>query len=346
MKRIDKKQLFSKIFTFLNKITPLVDIYIFYSLYEQMKIKGKTTQSYIFLILIGFVVFKWAKAFYYVIKSKVEAEHYLLNNRVVPICGKQRVGKSSIACYFSRIMNSSVYSNIPLKIKGKFTKKLNTDILTCRKKVPENSLFLVDEASLFYNNIKSDSEDDLIFGQAVLCQCVGHFFDGNILYVSVDTERLPKLLRDNYSCRLQVIQSECYKYSFIGDKILNIFAKSVLKDNKIYSGLRIWKAQHYERVMSEQYISLLGQTEENNQFSPVYTFATFQNFGFDTYDDRYMKAYYDELPNNVDSYWESFYLKNEDFKNMYDSAVLKYLEKVVDKKDKNIKIVDVENNDK
>lgn len=340
MKRLDKRQIFSKVLSLLNVVTPLVDIYIFYSLYETMKTKGKTTQSYIFLILIGFVMFKWIKAIYLVVKSKIEAEQYLLNNRVVPICGKQRVGKSSIACYFSRIMNTSVYSNIPLKIKGKFTKKLNTDILTCRKKVPENSLFLVDEASLFYNNIKTDQDEDLVFGQAVLCQCVGHFFDGNILYVSVDTERLPKLLRDNYSCRLQVIESECYKYSFIGDKFLQILARVLLKEKRVYSGLRVWKAQHYERVMSEQYISLLGQSEENNQFSPVYTFASFQNFGFDTYDDRYMKAYYDELPQNLDTYWQSFYLKNEDFKNMYDSAVLKYLETITETKEKNIRIID------
>ena len=317
-----------RIFSIINKITPIVDIITLFTIAQNYP----TEQGNIVILLcyagIGYVVYRWAKAFYMVFKSKTDAYFYLLDNRVIPICGKQRVGKSSLACYFANVNIGKVYSNIPLRLKGKFTNHLTTEILTCREQVDDYSLFLVDEASLFYNNVKSDDTNGVIYGQAVVCQCVGHFFDGNILYVSVDTSRIPKPIRDNYSATLQVIGSECYKYSFIGDFLLNILAKSFYRNKRIFTGLRIWKAQHYETIKGEQYVSLLGQDQKTNIFSPVYRFASFQSFGLDEYDDRYMKAYYKTKRKHVDTQWDSLQISQEDFKNLYDSVLFNYLNRI------------------
>ena len=319
----------SRFFSFINKITPLVDLLLLWLVRKHYVASDERQDQVIALLLLVamiYVCYRWGKAFYLVITSKSRAEEYLLSNRVIPICGKQRVGKSSLGSYFANVMSTSVYSNIPLRVKGKMTKKLNSEILTCRNQIEDGSVLVVDEASLFYNNVKSDREDDNIFGQAVLCQCLGHFFDGNILYISVDVNRLPKPIRDNYSAKLQVVESQSYKYSLFGDILLSLFVKLVLKERRVFTGLRVWKAQHYEFICEEQYISLLG--DKNNEFSPMLTFATFQNFGLSTYDDRYMRAYYQDKPVNKDEYWESLIINKQDFELLYDGAVIAYLNNI------------------
>lgn len=334
----------SRILSIFNKITPLVDIGIFYYLFSYLNAQEHILFkifSYVCIAGIIFVLYRWGRAMYLVVKSKKEVSEYLLANRVIPICGKQRVGKSSLASYFAQVVRENVYSNIPLRVNGKYTYKLNSDILTCRKQIPDLSLLIVDEANLFYNNIHSDKEDSNIFGQAVLCQCVGHFFDGNVLYVSVDVERLPKQIRDVYSAKLQVTASESYRYSLLGDLLLRVSAKIFLRDERIFTGLRVWKAQHYEFIHQEQYISLLGN--KDNEFSPMLTFCAFQNFGLSTYDDRYMKAYYKDKPHNQNDRWNSLILNKEDFEQLYDGAVIAYLnnlKKEEEQKQKKIRIID------
>lgn len=337
------KHIKSRILTLLNKITPLVDIVALAFIFNQCNKSEKQHLmfiGYVALFGIGFCIYRWIKAFWIVHKSNVQGYDYLLANRVIPICGKQRVGKSSLASYFSSLAIGETYSNIPLKIKGKYTNKLTTKILTCRERIPDGSLLVVDEANLFYNNIHSDIDDDNIFGQAVLCQCVGHFFDGNILYVAVDTDRIPKQLRVCYSAQLQVVSSCAYKYSILGDLLLKMLVKTLLKEKRVFTGLRVWKAQHYEKIKEEQYISALGDKE--NEFAPLLTFAMWQNFGLSTYDDRYMRSYYDDKPRARDDRWDSLIINKEDFKALYDSVFLNYLEMISKETDtkKQIRIID------
>lgn len=324
-----KGKLAPRVLSFLNKITPLVDIFVLWLIFDRYQ-GGENSAIVKILALLGiaFIIYRWIKAFWKVERSKHEADFYLLDNRVIPICGKQRVGKSSLACYFAKRNIGDVYSNIPLRLKGKFTNKLTTNILTCREQVEDYSMFVVDEASLFYNNLKSDDTNGVIYGQAVMCQCVGHFFDGNIIYVSVDTSRLPKQIRDNYSAILQVVGSDSYRYSWVGDMILRALARIYYKNKRIYTGLRIWNAQHYESIKEDQYISLLGKNSQENGFAPLYEFATWQTFGLDEYDDRYMKAYYKTKPKHRPNIWDSLQLNEEDFKYLYDSALFKYLARI------------------
>lgn len=337
------KQIKSIILTWLNKLTPIVDIFVFAYIFRYFNEREESSSkilAYAALFGIGFVIYRWVKAFWIVHKSKNEGYYYLLSNRVIPICGKQRVGKSSLASYFASLADGDIYSNIPLRIRGKYTNKLTTDILTCRKQIDDGSCLVIDEANLFYNNIHSEIDDDNIFGQAVLCQCVGHFFDGNIMYVAVDTDRIPKQLRACYSAQLQVTGSKPYRYSLLGDLLLKVLVKILLREQRVFTGLRVWKAQHYEKIKEEQYTSLLGDKE--NEFSPMLTFAMWQNFGLSMYDDRYMKAYYKDKPHAPIAKWDSLIINKEDFKNLYDSVFLNYLNNLnkEEEKKKTVRIID------
>lgn len=340
-----KKSTKSRILTICNVFTPLVDIGVLFVLASTLikkEDKAMTVAGYACIALVAFVCWRWAKAIYLVLKSKSEADYYLLANRVIPICGKQRAGKSSLASYLATRALGNVYSNIPLRIRGNYTNKLTTDVLTCRTQIPDGSLLIVDEANLFYNNIHSDIDDNNIFGQAILCQLVGHFFDGNIIYSAVDTDRIPKQLRACYSAQLQVVGSAPYRYSFIGDALLRLAVKFTLKEKRIFTGLRVWKAQHYEKIKEEQYVSLLGDKE--NEFSPLIKFACWQNFGLSQYDDRYMKAYYKDMPEEPKLLWDSLEINKKDFENLYDSVMINYLTNIAKEREEMNKTVRIRYN--
>lgn len=319
-----------KIFKILNHFTWLVDCAFLFALSKQIgKQQGLAYNVLSIVCYVGIALIVWrvGKAHFLAIRSKMMARDYMRANRVIPVCGKQRVGKSSLACYMASCGGRyrRIYSNIPLKIKGRYTYKLTAEELAIKTAVPESSIMLVDEANLFYNNVKSDSTDPAIFGQSVLCQLVGHFFDGNIFYVAVDTGRLPKLIRDNYSAHLQVLESISYNYSIIGNLLLNVLHSVLMPGEQFFSGLRLWHAQHYEHIIDEAYTALLGQDEKQNMFSPVKTFCRFQDFGLSEYDDRYMQYYYQDIPEDTTGQWNSLSLSSVDLQSMYDGEVIKYL---------------------
>ena len=207
MKLTDKKRkMFDKIFSRLNKFSFVLDLVIsLFMIFDKIlifKICG--------VVLAVFTIYRVIKAYNKVARSKVLAYNYLRNNRVLGLEGKQRVGKTSLACYFIYVLNEESYSNIPLKINGKYTKKLETCHLSCDKKLPEYSVLFIDECNLFYNNLyqekSSKNNNSTIFGQAMLEQCIGHFTDGNIIYASTDIERLPSEIRKNISSTGRVLE--------------------------------------------------------------------------------------------------------------------------------------------
>lgn len=335
------KDKFNKILNIYNKITVFVDIgFIFMFINQLDKIEEKTgpeTVLYYGLFILLFVLcYKYIRAFVYVVKSTMDREVYLLNNRVVAICGKQRVGKTSLGVYFAKY-SKKVYSNTPMKVRRKYTNKLTTDILTLKTRIDDKSLLVIDEANLFYNNTMSHEEKTL-YGQALLCQCVGHFFDGNILYIATDVDRMPKIIRDEWATKLQVIRSKSYHYSFIGDSLLKLLYFLVNGESLKYTGIRLWEAQQYEKIQQEQYISLVGKKENENMFSPFYQFADFQNIGVVEYDDRYMNQYYLERDINIDEKWDSLQLNVDDFTKLYDGLLSKYIKGLEDEKENTKKI--------
>lgn len=329
------KEKLNRILSVFNKLSYFVDSIVLLTIISKINEKESQTDSNKLLlwgaiVLLVVLTFKYIRALIYIIKSRMDREVYLLSNRVVAITGKQRVGKSSIGVYFAKYAKKK-YTNIPMRIKRKYTYKLTTDILTLKSKIDDGSIILVDEANLFYNNTMSHEEKTL-FGQALLCQCVGHFFDGNILYISTDITRMPKIIRDEWSTTLQVIRSRSYHYSFIGDSILKLCYFVVNKEQLKFTGCRMWECQQYEKIQDEQYISLLGQDERNNHFSPFYFFADFQDIGAVEYDDRYMRGYYIDRPDNIDIEWDSLQLSKEDFQTLYDGLLSKYIKSLESEK--------------
>lgn len=333
------RDIMNRILNIFNRFTVLVDFaFILHFINKLHKINDKsdieTVLYYGLMVLLVVLAFKYIRATFYVIKSAMDREIYLLNNRVVAVCGKQRVGKTSMGVYFAKY-GKKVYTNTPMKIKRKYTNKLTTDILTLKTKIDDNSLLVIDEANLFYNNTMSHEEKTL-YGQALLCQCVGHFFDGNIIYIATDVDRMPKIIRDEWATKLQVIRSKSYHYSFVGDSLLKLLYFVVNGKSLKYTGLRIWEAQQYEKIQQEQYISLLGKNEGDNKFSPFYQFADYQNIGVVEYDDRYMNKYYTERIQNNDEKWNSLQLNTEDFGKMYDGLLAKYIKNLDSDKQSNI----------
>ena len=255
--KLSRRVVFGRLLTILNMLSPILDLWLGYRFLTLFP-KGHKLYYFGFflgLFWLGFTLFRSFRGFWLVINSRTKAQEYLLNNRVIPIRGKQRVGKSSLACYFLGLCGGSAYSNVPIKLNGRYTHKLTPEILNIKTKVPERACLLVDEANLFYHNLFTDTDYNL-FGQAVLCQCIGHFFDGNIIYCAVDTDRLPKIIRDNYSASLQVFSSESFQISILGALAVRLIASLLLRGERIYTGLRVWNAQHYERIAEPQYIEI------------------------------------------------------------------------------------------
>lgn len=328
-------KVYNKIFPLLNVISPLVDVLIGYVIYLRADNDILKVCS---VLYIGYIIYRFVRACCKVLKSKSDIEAYCLNNRVIAVKGKQRCGKSSFVCYASSILKSKIYSNIPFKIKGKFTNKLTTDILSCRESVPEYSTLVVDECNLFYHNLRTSKSgsNDLIFGQSAFCQCVGHFTDGNVFYSATDVDRIPKEIRDNFSCHLQMLEQNSYQFSFIGAFILKMVG-NMLGIRRVYTGLRIWHAQHFEKLSENGYTYDLSNNEltDKFKFANLMEFACFQSFNSFEYDDRYMKSFYDKLPKHVSVKWEDFKINFADFKNLYDSEIVRFFDGILKEQEYN-----------
>lgn len=331
MKLTDKrKKLLNRIFSKANKFSFIIDLII-----AVIFICDKSIVFALFgLVLACFTVYRVIKAYIKVKRSKTIAYDYLRNNRVLALEGKQRVGKTSLACYFISVMNEDSFSNIPLKIKGKYTNKLETAHLSCDKKLPEYSVLFIDECNLFYNNLyqekSSKGNNSTIFGQAMLEQCIGHFTDGNMIYSSTDIERLPSEIRKNISATGRVLEQYTENYSIFGSLLLKLIYK-ILGYKEVYTGLRCWKMQHFERISSysENYYFDLSaattETENKDIYSPVYHFAAYNDFTDFEYNDRFMLGLYKNLNLSNSDLWTDLEFNFKDLPNLYDSQLIKYM---------------------
>jgi len=333
-------KLYKKYFPLLNILAVLVDVGLL------VYLSGCYDETIPHLICIAgviFILYRLFKACLMVSRSKGQLLTYALNNRVIAVKGKQRVGKSSFVCYACSVLGGNIFSNIPFKIKGKFTHKLTSEILSLRESVPEYSTLCIDECNLFYNNLRTKQGSQLIFGQAALEQCVGHFTDGNIFYSATDVDRLPKEIRDNFSCKLQMLEQRTYDFSFLGSFILKIIGKS-LGFKRIYTGVRIWHAQHFEKLNEEGYVYDLSGNEEGQGFkyANLYTFATFQSINSFEYDDRYMKSFYDQLPAAAKEKWKSFRISVDEFDYLYDSEIVKFFKNIIEEQEYNQRLTEGE----
>lgn len=331
------KKIFLRFYKVLNILSVFIDLGI--AIYFT-KLDDKVYQICGFIYLI-FTLWKFGKAVFLVLRSKREAKEYLEDNRILPIEGKQRVGKTSLSCYFIKVLNNDTYSNVPLKIKGNFTNKITTEILSLEKKIEENAIIYIDECNLYYNNLRNgkSTENNNIFGQSIFAQCVGHFTDGNIIYSSTYTDKLPKEIRVNFSCKCQVLKQQTYNFALIGSIVLKLIARLFgIKD--IYTGLRHWTVQHFEKIHAfgnddgesngEYKVDL---NNPNGKFAPIYEFYDFQGADYE-YNDRYMKGLYDILDNAIKLKHNNLNIDISDNSLLYDAEVFKYMTEVYEKQKK------------
>lgn len=330
------KQFVKRHYRFINISLVAVDLFAAYSF---IKMDNKVYKFIGFAYAI-FILYRLGKSVYLFIRSRKDAKEYLQDNRVLAVEGKQRVGKTSLCCYFLSVLKSPTYTNVPIELKGKFSKKVSTDILSLQHKIPEGSTIYIDECNLYYNNLRNgkSTENNNIFGQSIFCQCVGHFTDGNIIYSSTYTDKLPKEIRVNFSCRSQVLRQYTYQFSFIGSLAFKALCR-LFGAKDVFTGVRCWDMQHYEKVHAfdddegSNGDYTVDLNNKGGNFAPVYTFADFQSYDY-YYNDRYMKGLYDVLENAKTERFKSIDIDISDASLLYDAEVFKYMISIYEKENK------------
>lgn len=320
------KNKIKRFFPLLNILTVFVDFLVcnFFISFGKRSIP-LCIIGYVYLI---FICFRCFMSLYRCISSKIKAREYLDANRVLPVEGKQRVGKTSFCSWLCSLNKVPVFTNVPIRIKGRFTKKISTDILSLDTKLPENSIIYIDECNLYYNNLRNgkSTENNNIFGQSIYNQCVGHFTDGNVIYSSTYTDKLPKEIRVNFSCRAQVLEQGTYNFSFIGSALLKLICR-FFRLGKVHTGLRRWRVQHYEKIHSvvdEDGIYTVDLGNSNSKFAPCNDFYALNSYSFE-YNDRYMRGLYDILPDCSQISFDNLNIDISDASLLYDAEVFKYM---------------------
>lgn len=318
MKKIFNKNLLFKIFAFLNRFAHWCDFVIFYFLTDwvyntQFKENSLGWLCYIPLIFQLYLCIKYE---WLVFKSRGICENILYNGRVMGFSGKQGCGKSSFACYLASFRRfSKVYSNIPLQIKNKFTRVLESDILLLNSKIEDNSLLFIDEATLFYHNLKTQNNNNLsdsLYSQEILTQLIRHFFDGNLFYISTDINRLPQVLKENIGLTNFMLRQDNKIVSYLTGNIVVLVGK--LLGFNFKNGIRHWQFQQFEKIPDKNYtFDLANQESDTNlkNYANLIDVYAFNNPNLFNYDDRFMKGVYAELPKHIDNYWESLEFNGE-----------------------------------
>lgn len=330
-KKLSKfQQKLVKKFSRFNKFSWIVDLIV-----SVFFIFSNNTLLFIFgIFLLIYTTYKVIKCFIKVKNSDALLYNYLRENRVLGLEGKQRVGKTSLACNMLKVLGSESYTNIPIKIRGKMTKKLTTKILSCQVRIPERSNLFIDECNLFYNNVhqmKSTGKNRTIFGQSMLEQCIGHFTDGNIIYASTDIERLPSEIRRNISSYARVLGQYNEQYSIIGRFLIKLIY-GCLGFTEVHTGLRCWRVQHLEKISASSYTFDLSNAEVNGRnYAPIYHFCTFNDPLEFEYNDRYMLGIYKDLPmlDNEGEIFTKLEFTREDLPDLFDSEITRYIFEVV-----------------
>lgn len=256
-------------------------------------------------------------------KSKgVEAD--LLNNqRVILFEGGQGKGKSSFAYeLLSNKLIEDKFTNSPVKINGKYTYKVSEKVLNLDEKINDYSAICLDEATLYFNNLatKKNNSSGLkveLYSQEVLTQLVRHFYDGWVFYMSVDCTRLPKVIEENASCRLLMLGVANKKISFLTSPLICALGK--IFGIRFHNGLKVWKMQQFININCEKYnfdLSTQTLSQENNRFANLIEICAFDNPYKVTYNDRFMRGLYEQLPEHNAQRWDTF---------LFDRNMLKYI---------------------
>lgn len=317
-KGIKKENFLYYFFGFLTRFAHWFDLVVFYFLTDYIY-KNQFANSkigiicYIPLVIQLYFCFKYE---YMVLQSKATCNTMLLNGRVMGFAGKQGAGKSSFATYLASFKRfSNVYTNTPVKIRKKYTAMLEEDIYLLNKKIPDYSLIMMDEATLFWHNILSTNKNKLsneLYAQEIMTQCVRHFFDGNIFYMSTDLNRLPPVIRENVGVVNFALQQGNKKISFICGPIFVALAK--MFGYKFRNGLRYWDLQQFEKIPDRNYTFDLAQQEKDqnlSNYANLLRIYCFDNPNIFDYNDRFLAGVYQKLEQHQNQYWESLNFDEE-----------------------------------
>lgn len=311
-KKLNKKTIVYYVLSFFNRLAHWIDLVIYYFICNWLynaQFSGSKLGWLVYLPLI-FQIYLCIKYEWLVLKSKNVCNFALDNGRVMGFCGKQGAGKSSFATYLSSFKRfSKVYSNTPIKIRQKYTCVLEKDILNLDKKVPDKSLIMLDEATLFYHNLKSQDNRNLsneLYAQEICSQCIRHFTDGNMFYIGTNLNRLPSVIRENVGVTNFMLGQGSKCISLLTGFAVVMIAKCF--GYSFYNGLRFWDVQQFEKIPQDGYIFDLSNQDKDTdltKYANLVRVYTFNNPNLFDYNDRFLAGVYQELEEHTDKYWES-----------------------------------------
>lgn len=332
--KVEKKTVLFYILSFVNRLAHWCDLVLLYFLCDYMynnQFADSELGWLIYLPLI-FQVYWCFKYEFLVFKSRGVCNYMLDNGRVMGFSGKQGAGKSSFATFLSSFRRfNKVYSNAPLKLRQKYTNILEKDILCLDSQVDDYSLCWIDEAQLFYHNLKSQNNNKLsdeLYAQEILTQCVRHFYDGNIFYIGTELNRLPQVIKDNVGVTNFMLGQGSKCISFITGNLVVLVAR--LFGFEFYNGLRYWDVQQFEKIPEKGYSFDLSTQEKNSDlknYANLIRVYTFNDPNLFDYNDRFLAGVYKELPIHQDKKWQSLEFNRELLKQIGYGEIIDFFDK-------------------
>lgn len=303
--------IFKFIYSLIARFAHWIDVAIYFYIGNYIYTTSDNKFSILGFIPFAFFVYNSAKWEIRVLKSNKIIRFNQRNGRVQGFSGGQGRGKTSFMLHSVSVLKcKSVYSNFNAKVKGKFVKVLDSNVLMLKTRIPDFSITLFDEATMFYHNLLSGKNyKDIatqLYSQEIQEQLVRHFWDGNIFYSSVDITRLPATLREKITLVNFMLGQGNVTLSFITGLIINLISK--IKGSKIRAGIRYWKVQQFEKIPEDNYIFDLSNQKEDtktHQFANLIRFCGFNTSMRFEYNDRFMNGLYKLLPENQDKYYDS-----------------------------------------
>lgn len=301
-----------RILSIINRFAHFLDIAVFYLLADWLSptLSNDIMKFAIYAIpivqLVRAVKWEWR-----IQQSKVLIRDMCQNGRVMGFTGAQGRGKTSFMLYCLAVLKRPVYSNFPCKIRNQFVHVLEKDILNLQTKIPDGSVTVIDEATLLYHNLMIDTaklstEHKSLFAQEVTQQLVRHFFDGNMFYSSVDITRLPQFMRENVGLTNLMLGQGNVRLSYFTGLVCTILGRfcGLIIDGSV----RYWDVQQLERIPEKGYVFDLSNQDKDTdatKFANLIRFCGFNTAALFEYDDRFMRGVYAELPDHIDTFWQS-----------------------------------------
>lgn len=285
------KRILKIIYKLLVSYSWLLDTILFIYLFGRNQ--GKTTFALLYLVAAIYCCYRGLKYKFLVYKSKSNILYDAYNSRVQCFEGPPGRGKTSLMNYTASLLKSDIFSNVPIKVYGDYVNILSSDLLSFKFRYPDNSVILIDEASLFYNNLDKTNCYDL----EVLLQLIRHICDGNAFFATIKASRLPQQLREKIGlCKYLTGQKTIYDSLFFGQ--LFRFINYLLKI-KCPSGIRVWQYQTFEDIDHSNYTFDLSSNESSvnmKHFSNlVECYAYNSSLKFE-YNDRFMFGLVKDIP--------------------------------------------------